>query len=100
MSQPESRYELHLFVCTNDRGPGHPKGSCGQRGAAELLSDLRGLAHDRGLKGRVRVNSSGCLGSCARGVTAVAYPEGRWFERLDLERGQAILPGAEAPGSE
>ncbi len=26
----------HLFVCTNDRGPGHPRGSCASSGGAEV----------------------------------------------------------------
>ena len=98
MSEGGGRYELHLFVCTHDRGAGHPKGSCAQRESAELLSDLRGLAHDRGLKGRVRINAAGCLGGCARGVTAVAYPNERWFERFDRAAAEAVLPPAVEAG--
>jgi (2Fe-2S) ferredoxin len=27
----------------------------------------------------VRVNASGCLGHCERGISAVLYPQGEWF---------------------
>jgi (2Fe-2S) ferredoxin len=36
----------------------------------------------RGWHGQVRVNASGCLGRCKKGIAAVLYPEGKWFENL------------------
>ncbi len=87
----EQRYERHVFVCTHDRGPGHPRGSCAQRGAAELLSHLRGFVHEQGWRGRVRVNASGCLDGCAQGVTAVQYPAGRWASKLTPEQGEQLV---------
>lgn len=74
-----AQFTRHLFVCVNDRGPGHPKGSCAQRAAAEVAAALKERAYERGLKRVVRVNQAGCLDQCARGVTAVVYPEGVWY---------------------
>lgn len=91
MSELEKRYERHVFVCTHDRGPGHPRGSCAQAGAGELLSHLRGFVHEQGWRGRVRVNASGCLDGCASGVTAVVYPEGRWASRLTADQGERLV---------
>ena len=74
-----SIFERHLFVCQNRRRPGHPKGCCGEKGAIEALDRLKQLAFEAGLKGRVRINSAGCLGLCATGLTVVVYPEAVWY---------------------
>lgn len=72
-------FDLHLFVCTNERKEGHPRGCCASKGAEEIRERLKSLAKDAGLKGRVRVNSAGCLDQCEHGVTMVVYPEGVWY---------------------
>ena len=78
-------YERHVFVCENRRAPDDPKGCCAAKGAAEVRDRLKQLAHDAGLKGRVRVNSAGCLGQCAHGVTIVVYPEAVWYGGVRLD---------------
>jgi (2Fe-2S) ferredoxin len=72
-------YERHVFVCENRRDPDDKRGCCATKGASEVRSRLRELAHEAGLKGRVRINASGCLDQCAHGVTVVVYPEGVWY---------------------
>lgn len=77
-----SRFTKHIFICTNDRGPGHPKGSCGQRGADEVrLAFVEEMARV-GLKAEMRPNKSGCLDACEHGVTVVVYPEGIWYGKV------------------
>ncbi|HXV77885.1 MAG TPA: (2Fe-2S) ferredoxin domain-containing protein [Candidatus Polarisedimenticolaceae bacterium] len=78
-------YERHVFVCENRRDPDNPKGCCAAKGGEEIRSRLKKLAFDAGLKGRVRVNSAGCLGQCATGVTIVVYPESVWYGRVTLD---------------
>jgi (2Fe-2S) ferredoxin len=75
-------FERHVFVCENRRDPDNPKGCCADKGGAEIRERLKLLAHAAGLKGRVRVNSAGCLGHCALGVTVVVYPEAVWYGRV------------------
>lgn len=72
-------YERHVFVCENVRDPESPKGCCAAKGASEVRARLKALTHDAGLKGRVRINSAGCLDQCAHGVTIVVYPEAVWY---------------------
>lgn len=72
-------YEHHVFVCENSRNPEDPRGCCAAKGAADVRSRLRALTQEAGLKGRVRINSAGCLDQCAHGVTIVVYPEGIWY---------------------
>ena len=38
-----------------------------------------------GLKGKVRVNNSGCLDQCGHGPNVVVYPEGVWYSHLTVE---------------
>lgn len=74
-----AKFLRHLFVCTNERTPDDPRGSCTARGSAAVLEVLKEKAHAAGLKRIVRVNRAGCLDQCARGVTVVVYPEAVWY---------------------
>lgn len=77
----ENKLEAHLFICTNQKGAGE---NCGSKDSQKLRDGLKNWAKETHpeWKGRVRVNSSGCLGHCKRGITAVLYPEARWFTQL------------------
>jgi len=75
----EPHFERHVFVCTNRREPGNPKGCCAEKGADEVRDAFKQLLHERKLKGRIRANAAGCLDQCARGVTVVVYPEQVWY---------------------
>lgn len=86
---PDHRLEAHLFVCTNTKATGE---SCGAKNSAALrdhLKDWAAKTHPE-WRGRVRVNASGCLGHCARGIAAVIYPEGRWFTELKCDDHAAL----------
>lgn len=80
----EKKLEAHLFICTHLRESGD---CCGKKGSAGLRDQLKASCKDpvRGWKGRVRINAAGCLGRCEEGITAVLYPEGRWFTELTTE---------------
>jgi len=77
-------FERHVFVCVNERDPSNPKGCCAAKGAEEVRSRLKQLTFDAGLKGRVRINTAGCLDQCANGVTVVVYPEGVWYGHVTV----------------
>ncbi len=70
------RPDKHVFVCLNTRPPGHPKGSCTERGSEGLLMELKRLMEERQAYGRVAITRSGCLGPCELGPTLLVYPEG------------------------
>jgi (2Fe-2S) ferredoxin len=74
--------EKHVFVCTNRREDGNPKGSCAAKGADALRDRFKAELHDRKLKGRFRANAAGCLDQCAQGCTVVVYPEQVWYGRV------------------
>jgi (2Fe-2S) ferredoxin len=72
-------FDRHVFICTNRREPGNPKGDCASKGGEEIRDAFKRLLHDKGLKGKIRANAAGCLDQCARGATVVIYPEQVWY---------------------
>ena len=75
----------HLFVCTNEREASNPKGCCASRDAGEVRSRLKRLAYEADLRGKVRINSAGCLDQCEHGVTIVVYPEAVWYGHVAVD---------------
>ncbi|MCK6455599.1 MAG: (2Fe-2S) ferredoxin domain-containing protein [Phycisphaerae bacterium] len=72
-------FERHVFVCTNTREPGHPRGCCSAKQSGLIREQLKAEIERRGLKRKVRINQAGCLDQCEHGVTIVVYPEGVWY---------------------
>lgn len=77
--------EKHVLVCTNRRDPDNPKGSCAQKGSEAVLERFKKGLHERGLKGRMRANASGCLDQCARGCVVLVYPEQAWYGGVTVD---------------
>lgn len=65
----------YLFVCTNRRDEGHPKGSCAASGGEELLKLLKAGLLKRGLSHEARACGSTCLDLCEIGATVMQEPE-------------------------
>ena len=81
----------HVFVCENRRPDDDPRGCCAAKGGKEVREALKKAAKEAGLKGRVRVNTAGCLDQCAHGVTVVVYPEAVWYGGVTLDDVDAIV---------
>ena len=84
-------YKAHLFICTNDRGPGAKRESCGPKGAQELRDAVKKACKDRFPPGTVRINGAGCLDQCEQGITAVLYPQGKWLMNLQKDDVEKIV---------
>jgi (2Fe-2S) ferredoxin len=76
------RPQRHLLICTNDRGPGHPRGSCAEKGSEKFIGVMKDLIKERGLKERVIVSRTGCLKHCSLGVVAAVYPDNVWYQKV------------------
>lgn len=72
-------FERHLFICCNQREPGHPRGSCNADGSDRLQKAFKKALASRGLQRRVRANKAGCLDQCEHGPTVVVYPDAVWY---------------------
>ncbi len=78
-----SYYKHHVFFCTNLRENGS---ACCQRFNARAMRDYakkRSKEESIAGKGRVRINSAGCLDRCKEGPVLVVYPEGVWYSYVD-----------------
>lgn len=84
-------YDLHVFVCENEREPGHPRGCCGRKGSAEIRKRLKQAVAGSGLRGKVRINKAGCLDYCEHGPTVVVYPQGVWYAGVRPEDAEEIF---------
>jgi (2Fe-2S) ferredoxin len=79
------RFQHHIFVCENLRPEDDPKGCCGRKGSADVRDAMKKEIKQRGLRGLVRANQSGCLDACAFGPSVVVYPEGVWYGGVTVE---------------
>lgn len=71
-------YTRHVFVCTNRRPDGSPRGCCATKGGEELRLAFKKELDAQEVKG-VRANSAGCLDACERGVSVAVYPDNVWY---------------------
>ncbi len=85
--------DRYLFVCTNRREEGNPKGSCAQKGSDEIIKALKGALLDRGLAKTTRACSSGCLDLCESGVTVLVEPDHVVYGNVTLADVEAIADG-------
>ena len=78
-----SYFQRHVFFCTNQRGEGE---ACCANHDAQAMRDyakqrIKRLKLDG--KGKMRINSAGCLDRCNEGPVVVVYPEGTWYTYVD-----------------
>jgi len=73
------KLQHHVFVCTNERPPGHPRGCCKAKGSEELLQQLKAEVAKAGLTTQVRAQKAGCLDTCEFGPSIVVYPDNVWY---------------------
>ncbi len=71
-------YDVHVFMCTNERAAGHPRGCCKDKQSIELRTYMKAQAKNQHHK-NIRINSAGCLDRCELGPVMVIYPEGVWY---------------------
>ncbi|MCG8583420.1 MAG: (2Fe-2S) ferredoxin domain-containing protein [Pirellulales bacterium] len=84
-----AKFTSHIFVCCNQRQPGHSRGCCDPEGSEQLRSQFKAEIKRRGLGPEVRANSAGCLDQCECGPTVVIYPQQIWYGGVtsdDIER--------------
>ena len=68
--------QRHVFICTQNRPPQHPRGSCaGSKGSPALLQAFWAEQQKRQAYEKIAVTYSGCLGPCEQGANVLVYPE-------------------------
>lgn len=79
------RPERHVFVCSQSRPAGHPRGSCGQNGCREVVDEITRQWQQRQLFTEVAVTPTGCLGPCGLGPGVLVYPDGVMYGRVTVD---------------
>lgn len=75
----------YLFVCTNRRDEGNPKGSCAQKGSEAVIKRLKEELLKLGVQKEVRACTASCLDLCELGVTIVEEPRHVVYGHVTLE---------------
>ncbi len=73
------KLKAHVFVCTNDRAPGHPRGCCKDKQSEGLVKRFKEELAQAGLHKVIRAQKAGCLDVCESGPAIVVYPEAIWY---------------------
>ena len=81
----------HVFVCTQTRPPGHPRGSCGASGGMAVMQEFLQHFEQKQLWGKIAVTGCGCLGTCSSGPSVLVYPEGVMYGGVDKDGVAAIV---------
>jgi (2Fe-2S) ferredoxin len=89
-ADPPPFYAAHVFVCTNRRPEGHPRGCCAAEGSEKLRDYMKARAKELKIPD-IRVNTAGCLERCEFGPAMVIYPEGVWYRPATTEDVEEIL---------
>lgn len=76
------RPQKHVFVCSQSRPPNHPRGSCQQKGCAEVLQAFSTELARRNAYDTISVTYSGCVGPCDQGPNVLVYPEGVLYGKV------------------
>ena len=71
-------FRHHMFICSHERPPDASRECCAAKESLALMKALKIAAKEKGISG-IRVQKSGCLGQCERGISCVVYPEGVWY---------------------
>jgi (2Fe-2S) ferredoxin len=77
--------QRYLFVCTNRREEGNPKGSCAQKGSEAIVKSLKEALVKRGAVKAVRACGSTCLDLCEIGVAVLQEPDHVAYGHVTLE---------------
>jgi (2Fe-2S) ferredoxin len=81
----------YLFVCTNRRPEGSPKGSCAQDGAEQVLLALKSELAKAGWASHARACASGCLDQCGAGPAVLVEPDHFLYRHVSVEDVPAIV---------
>ncbi len=79
------KLKAHVFVCTNERPAGHPRGCCKEKGSENLVKLFKEELSKAGLNKQIRAQKAGCLDVCESGPAVVVYPEGVWYGHVKPE---------------
>lgn len=81
----------HVFVCTQNRSEGHPRGSCGAKGCADVINEFMAEIQAKNLFDKIALTNTGCLGPCMVGPSVLVYPDGVMYGQLSKDDVKTIV---------
>ncbi len=87
----DSKYKRYIFVCTNERAPEHPRGSCVALGANQVLDALKNELRAKNLNFEIRANKCGCMDICESGPNLLISPDNKWYHQVKVEQVKGIV---------
>lgn len=85
------RPEKHVFICTQNRPQGHPRGSCGAKGCAAVMEEFMNQIQSRNLFEKIGLTNTGCMGPCMYGTNVLVYPEGVMYGNVTKDDVATII---------
>jgi (2Fe-2S) ferredoxin len=85
------RPEKHVFICTQNRPQGHPRGSCGTSGSGVILNEFMNEIQNRNLFDKIALTNTGCMGPCMAGPSVLVYPEGILYGKVKVADVKTIV---------
>lgn len=76
------RPEKHVFVCTQNRPAGHPRGSCTSAGCNAVINEFMNQIQSQNLFEKIAITNTGCLGPCGLGSSVLIYPDGVLYGKV------------------
>lgn len=83
--------DWHILICVQNRGEGHPRGSCALKGGAGLLEAFAQALLQHNLQSRVALTSTGCLGPCQAGGNVLVYPGAVMYSWVEAQDAPSIV---------
>ena len=83
--------EFHIFICTQRRSEGHPRGSCAAKGGEALFNAFSQVLIQKNLMGRIALTNTGCLGPCQAGANVLIYPGSQMYSWVEPEDAAIII---------
>lgn len=86
-----ARPDYHVFICAQQRAPGHPRSSCVEKGAGKVLERFSQVLTVKNLFNRISLVTTGCLGPCQAGANVLVYPGGVLYMNVQAEDVDVIV---------
>lgn len=83
--------QKHVFVCTQNRPIGHPRGSCASSGCADVMNEFMIEIQTRNLFEQIGLTNTGCMGPCMLGPSVLVYPEGVMYGNVSKKDVKTII---------
>ncbi|VAX22751.1 Ferredoxin, 2Fe-2S [hydrothermal vent metagenome] len=84
--------QYHVFICTNQRPAGNPRGSCAERGSLEVWQKFADILNQTQMFEKVLVTGvRSCLGPCQAGPIVVVYPDAVWYKMVTVNDVEEIF---------